>query len=309
MGTNDAVAVMLRALRDVVPNVVELNLGEHPDAVEVLHASPSPLVPKTLCYEAVQPWLDNFRPDLVLCLAGGLTFGERDFLEVNRRARTVGIALSDPESFPYHGRVFAARFGHYFTTSRESLAAYLRLGVRAGLFQHGCYPGFHRHMDVPKRYDVVVVGHAKKDRIETVNALARHFSVGVWGWGWDGCVVRPEPQVHGDDYLRAICSGRLYLSLPRTHSGLLAMKYSVFEATACRMPVLTERFDEMSEHFEYGREIVGYSDLEDLTRQIEYYLAHPDEADAIAEAGHRRCLRDHTWHQRWEGLLATVSSG
>lgn len=309
MGTNDVVAVMLRALRDMVPNVLEVNLDEHQDAVECLHATPSPLVPKTLRYQVLRSWIDNFRPDLVLCLAGGLTFGEHDFLEVNRRVHTVGIALSDPESFPYHGRVFAARFGHYFTTSRASLVEYLRLGVRADLFQHGCYPGFHRPMDMPKRYDVVVVGHAKKDRIQIVNALARRFSVGIWGWGWDGCVVRPEPQVHGDDYLRAICSGRLYISFPRTHSGLLAMKYSVFEATACRVPVLTERFDELAEYFEYESEIVGYSGLEDLTRRIEYYLAHPDEAGAIADAGYRRCLRDHTWHQRWEGLMRAVSSG
>jgi glycosyltransferase involved in cell wall biosynthesis len=306
MGSNDVVAVMLRVLRTMVPAVMEYNLGDHPEAVEALHDSAWPLVPKVVRYDALAPALEAFGPDVVLCIAGGITFGERDFLEVNRRAVTVGLALSDPETFPHHGRAFAQRFRYYFTNSDASLIEYRRRGVHARIFQHGCDPGFHRPMDVPKRYDVVVVGHGKRDRVDTVNVLARHCTVGVWGTGWDGCVVQPSDQVHGDDYLEALCSGRLYLSFPRTHSGHLAIKYGVFEATACRMPVVTERFDELAQYFHYGREIIGYSHVGELLRTVEYYLNHQDAALAIAEAGYRRCLRDHTWHRRWAELLQAV---
>jgi spore maturation protein CgeB len=306
MGSNDVVAVMLRALRTIVPDVLEYNLGDHPEAVEALHDSAWPLVPKVVRYEAIRPYMDALRPHIVLCIAGGITFGERDFLEVNRRAITVGLALSDPETFPHHGRAFAQRFRYYFTNSHTALMEYRRRGTHARIFQHGCDPGFHRPMDVPKQYDVVVVGHGKRDRVETVNALARHCTVGVWGSGWDACSVRPAEEVHGEDYLKAICSGRLYLSFPRTHSGHLAVKYGVFEATACRMPVLTERFDELSAYFRYGAEIIGYGDVSELFHTVEYYLDHQDAAQAIAEAGYQRCLRDHTWHQRWIELLRTV---
>ncbi|MGH7312078.1 MAG: glycosyltransferase family protein [Candidatus Rokuibacteriota bacterium] len=40
--------------------------------------------------------------------------------------------------------------------------------------------------------------------------------------------------------------------------------------------------------------------------QLDYYLAHPEEARAIAESSRRRALAEHTLRHRIEEMLAVV---
>jgi spore maturation protein CgeB len=59
--------------------------------------------------------------------------------------------------------------------------------------------------------------------------------------------------------------------------------------------------------FDIGRELIAFDDLSDLRQKIDYYLAAPDERRAIAEAGHRRARREHTYAHRLVLLLDTVA--
>jgi spore maturation protein CgeB len=63
---------------------------------------------------------------------------------------------------------------------------------------------------------------------------------------------------------------------------------------------LVEYMEELKEFFEIGKEIVCYTDPEDLVKKVKYYLGHDSERESIRRAGHERCLRDHTWHKRFE---------
>lgn len=64
----------------------------------------------------------------------------------------------------------------------------------------------------------------------------------------------------------------------------------------------------IEECYEDGKEVVFYKhgDLDDLKQKIDYYLAHPDEREAIRQAGFERTKRDHTYVQRWQQILETV---
>ena len=63
---------------------------------------------------------------------------------------------------------------------------------------------------------------------------------------------------------------------------------------------LVEYMEELEEFFAIGKEIVCYTDPEDLVKKVKYYLEHDSERERIRRAGHERCLRDHTWHKRFE---------
>ncbi len=63
----------------------------------------------------------------------------------------------------------------------------------------------------------------------------------------------------------------------------------------------------LAQLFEIDRELVAFRDLPDLKRKIDYYLAHPEERQAIAAAGHARALHEHTYTHRLQLLLDTVS--
>ncbi|PAV11363.1 hypothetical protein ASJ81_10340 [Methanosarcina spelaei] len=63
---------------------------------------------------------------------------------------------------------------------------------------------------------------------------------------------------------------------------------------------MVEYMEELEEFFEIGKEIVCYTDKEDMVNKIKYYLKHDDEREKIRQAGYKRCLQDHTWHKRFE---------
>ena len=63
---------------------------------------------------------------------------------------------------------------------------------------------------------------------------------------------------------------------------------------------LVEYMEELEEFFEIGKEVVCYTDPEDLVKKVNYYLEHDSERERIRRAGHQRCLRDHTWQNRFE---------
>jgi spore maturation protein CgeB len=48
---------------------------------------------------------------------------------------------------------------------------------------------------------------------------------------------------------------------------------------------------------------VCFDTVDDLVDRARYYLTHEAERRAIAEAGHRRTLGEHTYEQRFTALF------
>ncbi len=72
---------------------------------------------------------------------------------------------------------------------------------------------------------------------------------------------------------------------------------------------LVEYMRELEEFYNVGREIVCYADRDDLLDKAQYYLAHDAEREAIRRAGQQRCLRDHTWQQRFASAFKEIGLG
>ena len=71
---------------------------------------------------------------------------------------------------------------------------------------------------------------------------------------------------------------------------------------------LFPRIRGIEDWFTDGEEIVLYKfgDLDGLKCQIDYYVEHDAEREAIRLAGHERVKAEHTYKHRWEQILATV---
>jgi spore maturation protein CgeB len=79
-----------------------------------------------------------------------------------------------------------------------------------------------------------------------------------------------------------------------------------FEVPGCGGFLLTGPADDLDRYYEPGREIAVFDSADDLVDQVRYYLAHDDERRAIAEAGHERTLREHTYGHRFEEIFRTM---
>jgi spore maturation protein CgeB len=79
-----------------------------------------------------------------------------------------------------------------------------------------------------------------------------------------------------------------------------------FEIPACGGFYLAQSCPELSLYFDIGRDIAVWDSAADVVERIRYYLARPDERAAIAGAGRRRVLANHTWLHRFSSIAEAL---
>jgi len=124
------------------------------------------------------------------------------------------------------------------------------------------------------------------------------------GSRWDtayGLPVRPRLAT-SDDYFNHFREVAINLNLVNgnAESGL-NMRH--FEITAAGGFMLCYQQPELGDHFQIGKECAVFSSETDLLEKTQYYLRHPDERIAIAQAGQRRTLGQHLYSHRLKYLL------
>jgi len=84
---------------------------------------------------------------------------------------------------------------------------------------------------------------------------------------------------------------------------ILQIRLRDFEVPMSGGFYMVEYMEEMEEFFEVGKEIVCYYGMDDLFDKIKYYLKNEKEREKIRQAGYKRCLKEHTWHKRFENAF------
>ncbi|EHJ46234.1 hypothetical protein DFW101_0217 [Solidesulfovibrio carbinoliphilus subsp. oakridgensis] len=85
-----------------------------------------------------------------------------------------------------------------------------------------------------------------------------------------------------------------------------AVNQRVFDVPACRAFLLTDARRQMERLFEPGREVAVYASPEEAGELLARYLADPAARAALARAGHRRVLAEHTYPRRMTELFAVM---
>jgi spore maturation protein CgeB len=81
-------------------------------------------------------------------------------------------------------------------------------------------------------------------------------------------------------------------------SPVSASNMRLFEATGVGTCLITDEKQNLHELFEPGKEVVTYVSAEDCVEKVQYLIENENDRRAIAEAGQRRTLRDHTFKDR-----------
>ncbi len=139
-----------------------------------------------------------------------------------------------------------------------------------------------------------------------LSRLAELVPVQFWGYGVDS-LPRESPirkshrgEAWGQDMFSLLQQSRITINRHIDVAEKFANNMRLFEATGCGSLLITDYKPNLGELFEIGGEVVAYRSPEECAALIKYYLAHPDEAEKIAQAGQRRTLRDHTYQKRME---------
>ncbi len=310
-GPNDMVRQMMLGLRAAGTEVFEFNTDEHREALDTegRHYDRGTTGPVWLRWEALAAAIEGSTPQLVICNAGGLSFRPERARRLRAQTCLLGIALSDPDVFEPATSCIAGNFDVFLTNTPACVARYEALGVEARVLPVATNEEFFHPVPPRKklRCEVLVLGRAHPDRVEPVKALVKNFDTHLYGEGWQEHGLESRGLISGDDVLAALSSANITVVFFKTGAGHALVKVGLFDFAAAGALVFTNRFAEVERYFEYGREIVGFEDTEDLTRKVRHYLDHPEDAEAIRHAGRERVLLDHTWRRVWPRILRDLS--
>ena len=118
-----------------------------------------------------------------------------------------------------------------------------------------------------------------------------------------------HPPATDDGYISLFSESRISLGFlilgdtHRTFRPLRQVRLREFEAPMAGAFYMTGFLEELSLHYEIGREIVCYRSREELVDRCRYFLAHDEERERIRMAGYERARRDHTWARRFTDLF------
>lgn len=107
-----------------------------------------------------------------------------------------------------------------------------------------------------------------------------------------------RPGLWGLEAYAAMQSSRATLNVHDNTAPEYASNMRLFEATGVKTCLVTDWKQNLKELFEPDREVVAYSNKAECVEKLRYLLDHESERRAIAEAGQRRALREHTFEHR-----------
>jgi len=194
----------------------------------------------------------------------------------------------------------ASAYDLNLSSASTSLVKYQVEGGVALFWPEAANPLHFRPLERPFEFDVSFVGACYGQRPLFIEYLRHHgIRVETFGPGWTNGPVSEEEMV--EIYARSRINlgfGGIGYSMKAQH-----LKGRDFEVPMCGALYLTSDHPDIHLVYDVGREIVTYQDRQDCLQKIEYLLAHPEECAQIRRAARARCLRDHTWEQRFRHVF------
>ena len=111
-------------------------------------------------------------------------------------------------------------------------------------------------------------------------------------------VRRSGPALYGLEMFQKLRDSRVTLNTHIDISPLSASNMRLFEATGVGSCLITDWKANLAELFEPETEVLTYRHPEECIEKVEYILDHESERRAIAAAGQRRTLNEHTFTSR-----------
>lgn len=193
-----------------------------------------------------------------------------------------------------------AAFDLYATSARVACEWHLLEGGRPIYMPEGFDASAYAPEPVERDLEVSFAGAAYGFRISIVDDLRKHgVHVATFGSGW-------PRSGWTEDIVRVFNRSRINLGMGGIeYSEMLTnVKGRDFEIPGTGGGMYLTSFNpDLAQHFVVGEEIVCYRNRDEMLELIRWYLAHPDEADAIAARARSRSLREHRWLHRYGKML------
>ena len=185
--------------------------------------------------------------------------------------------------------------------------------------QTGCDPEIHKPVNLTSDErdefgcDVAFAGAGYYNRNQFISGLT-DFDLKIWGTEWTARELqrflnRPEQRFTSEQFTKIVAGAKINLNLhsSSTHSSVDprcdAINPRVFEIAACGGFQICDPCKGLDQFFDPTNELPTYRDLAECRKLVDYFLAHNDERNAIANRARERALAEHTYEHRAQQML------
>ncbi len=253
-------------------------------------------------------------PDLVLCvlLSYEIWTETLAWLRDNTTVALMNWGSDDSWKYRQFTRHLAPYFDLHATTHAGAAAQASRDGLHAVTLTQWAADEATLATPLPAarcRYPVSFVGAAYGNRRRWIEGLrSRGVPVHCFGHGWEGGTLSAKAM---GEVIRESVLCLNFGDSGLHFRGLLPFRSRQIKARVFEVPgrggfLLTEPAQGLANFLTPGQDIALFQTPEDLARQATYYLAHPEERDRMARAGHDRVRSQHTYRLRFSSLLETA---
>jgi spore maturation protein CgeB len=276
--------------------------------------------------QAILNAVEKFRPDILIAFKGNYIHASTLTLLSAKGIRlynyfpdTSAFAHGKwlPKSLPEYDCIFYTKPFWYDDVIK-------RVKLKRGYFlPHGYSSGLHHPVELDAGdisdygCDVSLIAFHTRHKEQILDGLISsrpNLDLRIWGGGWrERCKSKVLRRcimgfpILGDSYVRALQASRINLAIMSgqiigaSSGDLTTSRTYTIPATGGFM--LHERNSEVLDLYKENEEIACFDSVEELADKIDYYLAHPEERESIARAGHARCVPAYSYDNRMATLL------
>jgi len=272
-----------------------------------------------------------FKPDAAIVLDAIGSFPPEKADALRRLGIKTAVWFTDD---PYYTDVTISLAPHYdyvFTMEQSCVPLYRSIGC--GEVHHLPFAVnprvYHpRKVDLSLRSDVCFIGSAFWNRVQFFDRLAPYLAgkktliVGLW---WNRLrhyrllksKIRLGQWMNPEQTSARYFGAKIVINMHRSHEDesfnrnsrkipALSVNPRTFEICGSGAFQLTDVRQDLERMYTPGREVAVYDSAEHLIRQLEYYLNHDEEREAIAVRGLERTLREHTYRHRLAAIFKVM---
>lgn len=246
----------------------------------------------------------DYQPDILYC--HDLSIPGSEFLTSIKKHLPVFIVGQvaypiefDKEKLKVYNLIFSS-FPHF-------VARFRKLGIKSEFLKLGFEPSILRFLKKNNRqFDVTFVGgFSTRHNSESILKAVTDF----WGYGLEHLSLPEEfkKKYHCEawalDMYNIFYNSKITLNRHIDVAENHANNQRLYEATGVGAMLITDYKSDLKNIFVPGKEVETYKSGSELLEKVAYYLKNAKKRQAIAAAGQKRTLKDHTYEKRMQELV------
>lgn len=274
---------------------------------------------KAWMFKILAAQIQQYKPDVLINMMMG--FIPPNFLqEIQQHTRLIvswgspWVRTTSQDPAAYRG------LNHLVVSPSKTMVEYWNsIGFKAELLRHAFEPRILSMIEQPADRSIPIsfVGLLRGSyagRRESLEYLCSKLPEEMFVWASSLEGLSPDSAIRerhqgsawGEDLYKILSRSKMTWNNHHELAGDSADNVRMFEATGAGTLLVTDWKGDLGTLFDAGKEVVAYRNIEECAELMRYYLDHPKEREAIALAGQKRTLMDHTYWQRAQQLADMV---